>query len=147
MRGKRRLVRDVIKGQTILTMPPDTKVRAAAERMRERGVGSAMVVEDGRLAGIFTERDGLFRVLAAGLDPDATPISAVMTADVTTVPGSTPLLHALHVMHEGGFRHVPVVEDGHPVGMVSIRDALGEELDRFHDEVARKEAISEVVAY
>jgi len=110
----------------------------AAER-----VGSVMVVRDGRLAGIFTERDALFRVLAARRDPETTRIADVMTANPQTITPDRPLGHAMHMMNEGGFRHVPVVVDGRPVGMVSARDALGCELLAFEQELEQRESISE----
>ncbi|TAN56103.1 MAG: CBS domain-containing protein, partial [Magnetospirillum sp.] len=94
-----RLIRDVIKAQTILTMAPDTTVRAAAREMTARKVGAVMVVEADKLVGIFTERDGLFRVLAEGRNPDATPLSAVMTAKPATITADRRLGHALHMMH------------------------------------------------
>jgi CBS domain-containing protein len=143
---RRRLVKDVIAGQRLLALPPEATVREAARRMREANVGAVLVVaDDGRLAGIFTERDGLFRVVAEGKDPDATPLSQVMSRTLITVAAATPVTEALHLMHDGGFRHVPVVEKGIPVGVVSIRDALGDELTRFHDEVERKRQLLEIV--
>jgi CBS domain-containing protein len=140
-----RLIRDVISGQIILTMAPATTVRYAARQMKARKVGAVMVVETGRLVGIFTERDGLFRVLAEGLNPDITPLSAVMTADPATIGADARLGHALHAMTDGGFRHMPVVKDGAPIGMVSIRDALGSELANFEREAAAKAELGEIL--
>lgn len=138
-----RHLRDIIRNQIILTLPAEASVRAAARAMAERRVGSVMIVEAGRLKGIFTERDALFRVLAQGLDPDTTALSAVMTENVTTLDAGMTLGQALHQMHDGGFRHVPVTEMGRPVGMVSIRDALATELASFEREVAIKESLVE----
>ena len=77
-----RLIRDVIKSQAILTMAPETSVRAAAREMKTREVGAVMVAEAGKLVGIFTERDGLFRVLAEGRDPgDLTTIEEPMALE------------------------------------------------------------------
>ena len=140
-----RLIRDVIKTQTVLTMSPDTSVRAAARQMKQRKVGAVMVVEADRLVGIFTERDGLFRVLAEERDPDATPLSAVMTARPATITADCRLGHALHMMHDAGFRHLPVVDGTMPVGMISIRDALGAELTNFEREVAVKTGLEEIL--
>lgn len=140
-----RLIRDVIKAQTILTMSPDVTVRAAAREMKQRKVGAVMVEEAGKLVGIFTERDGLFRVLAEARDPDVTPLSAVMTARPTTISADRRLSHALHLMHDNGYRHLPVVEAGAPVGMISIRDALGVELTSFEREVAAKAELEEIL--
>ena len=100
-------------------------MREAAQLMASEKIGALPVVKDGRLAGIFTERDALVRVLARGLDPDTTRLAEVMTADPVTIDARRPLKHALQMMVDGNFRHVPVVEGGSVVGMVSARDALG----------------------
>jgi len=141
-----RTIRSVIRQQTVITVPADTTVRTAAHMMKEYRIGSVMVVEGERLVGIFTERDALFRVLAGGLDPDRTRLDQVMTPDPTTIAPDRPMVHALHLMHDGGFRHLPVVERGRPVGVLSIRDAVGVELARFEQEVHDKEAITEILA-
>lgn len=126
---QQRLVGDVIMGQIAVTLPPEATVHEAACRMKVAKVGSVMVVAADRLVGIFTERDALFRVIAEGLDPDGTALSQVMTKWVTTVSVDTPFIEALELMHEGGFRHLPVLDGNAPVGIVSIRDAMGQELE------------------
>lgn len=141
-----RPIRSIIRNQKIHSVPCDATVRTAAHVMREYRIGALLVLEEGRLAGIFTERDALFRVLAGGLDPDRTRVGEVMTRDPATLPPDRPVLHALHLMHDGGFRHLPVVEHGKPVGMVSIRDAMGLELVRFEQEMDEREAIAEILA-
>lgn len=141
-----RTIRTIIEGQELLSAPATTTVCEAARMMRQRRVGAMVVVEEGRLVGVFTERDALFRVVAEGRDATATPLSAVMTANPTTVGPDDSFTHALELMHEGKFRHVPVVENGRPVGMVSSRDALGPELEAFVYELLRQEQISEVLA-
>ncbi|MBI2236202.1 MAG: CBS domain-containing protein [Magnetospirillum sp.] len=97
-----RNIRDVIMNQNVVTLSRDASVRVAACEMARHRVGSVMVVEDGRLAGIFTERDALFRVLAAWLDPGRTTLAQVMTADPAVIPVTASLSHAMHVMHDGG---------------------------------------------
>ncbi|MCW2246282.1 CBS domain-containing protein [Azospirillum fermentarium] len=141
-----RPVRDIVRHQRIFTITPDTTVRTAAVMMKEFGVGSLMVTAGDRLTGIFTERDALFRVLAGGLDPTRTTVEQVMTPDPLTVTPDCMVLNALHRMHDGGFRHMPVVEDGRPVGMVSIRDAVGPELATLERELDEKEALAEILA-
>lgn len=140
-----RLIKDVVKNQAILTMAPGASVREAARQMKLRRVGAVMVVEGGKLVGIFTERDGLFRVLADGRDPEATTLAAVMTANPATITPDRKLGHALHMMNDSGFRHLPVVENGSPIGMVSIRDALGSELANFEREVVAKAELGEIL--
>ncbi|MBS0542940.1 MAG: CBS domain-containing protein [Proteobacteria bacterium] len=138
-----RTIASVVRGQRILTAEREMSVREASMRMAAERVGSVMIVESGKLVGIFTERDALFRVLAAGLAPDRTRLADVMTPNPQTITPDRPLVHAMHLMTEGGFRHVPVVIDGRPVGMVSARDALGSELLAFEHELEQREAISE----
>jgi len=140
-----RSLRSIIAKQTPLTAPPGMTVAEAAGLMRSSRVGALMVVENGRLAGIFTERDALYRVIAAGRDPQATRLADVMTRECQTVDPDKPLGHALHLMYEGGFRHVPVVENGTPLGMVSARDALGPELEDFESELVKREHIREIL--
>lgn len=110
--------------QPVLTFAGDTPVSDVARTMRERQFGAAMIVAGSKLVGIFTERDALFRVVAAGLDPRETRVGDVMTRDPQTIHPSRPFIEALHMMHDGRFRHVPIVEDGRPVGIVSVREAL-----------------------
>ncbi|MBV8612764.1 MAG: CBS domain-containing protein [Acetobacteraceae bacterium] len=140
-----RTIREIIRNQRVLTLPPDASVRVAARAMAERHVGSVMVVERGTLVGILTERDCLERVLAPGLDPDATEIGGVMTRNVMTITPDLLLVNALHRMHDCGFRHMPVVEGGRPVGMVSVRDALGSDLVRFESDEEIKKRLAEVL--
>ena len=78
-------------------------VLAAARLMREQRIGALLVIHEGRLAGIFTERDALFRVIAEGRSPARTRIAEVMTANPRTIAPDRPFGHALHHMHEGGF--------------------------------------------
>ncbi|MBC7953594.1 MAG: CBS domain-containing protein [Rhodospirillaceae bacterium] len=140
-----RLIREVIKHRTCVTMPPQASVREAAQEMSKLRIGAVVVVENGKLAGIFTERDGLFRVLADGLDPDTTRLDQVMTTNVTTISADKPLLSALHLMQENSFRHLPVVDGGLPKGMLSIRDALDYELVHFLRDMEKKEALTEII--
>lgn len=141
-----RTVRQIVSGQQLLCTGPDTSVREAAQQMAAKKVGAIMVTgPDGKLLGIFTERDAINRVLALGRNPDATPLSEVMTANLQTIAAEKPLSHALHMMYEGGFRHVPVSEDGKPLGMISARDALGPELAQFENELADRDRLTELI--
>jgi CBS domain-containing protein len=140
-----RLVHSIIEHQNLLTASPETTVSEAAGLMKRNQVGAIIVVERGRLAGIFTERDALFRVLAEGRDPQATRLADVMTRDPQTIAPDKPLGHALHMMYEGRFRHVPVVENEKPLGIVSARDALGPELLEFEAELVKREHIREIL--
>ncbi len=140
-----RSIREIIAHQKILSAPETMTVREAAIRMAEAKVGAMLILDHGKLTGIFTERDMLNRVVAKRLDPDATPLSQVMTSDPRTISADKPLAHALVMMDEGGYRHVPVMDNGQPVGMVSARDALGAELIEFENELQRREHLTEIM--
>ena len=142
-----RTLRSIVTQQKVLaTAQAKTTVREAARLMQQTRVGALLVVEHGHLVGIFTERDALFRVMAAGLDPDNTPLSTVMTLDPVTVHPDKPFLYALHLMYENGFRHVPVAENGKPLGMVSARDALALEEQEFEASLKQREHLRAIMA-
>ena len=134
-------IKSVIEPRKLVVAGPDTRVSEAARLMKEGKVGAVLVVEGGLLIGIFTERDALFRVMAGGLDPDSTLLRDVMTRDPTTVTPDESFGYALLLMHENGFRHAPVVENGRPVGVVSARHALDPDLEEFTAEAERRKAI------
>jgi len=131
----------LIEPRRLVVASPDTTVSAAATLMQEGRVGAVLVVEDGRLAGIFTERDAVYRVMAAGRDPLTTLLKDVMTPDPLTVAPEETFGYALLLMHEKGFRHAPVVVDGRPIGVVSARHALDPELEEFAAEAERRKHI------
>lgn len=130
----RRVVPDVVRNQQLLQLPPDATVRSAALAMRERHVGAVLVTAHDHLAGIFTERDMVNRVVAESRDPDRTTLAEVMTADPDTIAPTTTAIEALRRMDDGGYRHLPIVENGRIVGIVSRRDFHGDEKSRLDDE-------------
>ena len=141
-----RLIRKIIEDQEIVTAPADMTVSEAALLMREKHIGAVIVVKNDQLAGIFTERDALFRVVAEGRDGKTTHLADVMTRNPQTVRPDQPFSVALQMMYGGKFRHVPVVEDGRPVGIISARDALGPELEAFVYELLRQEQVENILA-
>ena len=134
-------IRSVMKRKKILMAPPETTVSKAAKLMATKNVGAVMVVEDERLVGIFTERDAVFRVMARGRDAQTTRLADVMTTPPLTIDPDKSFGHALLMMHENGFRHVPVMENGWPIGVVSARHALDPELEEFAVEAERRKSI------
>jgi CBS domain-containing protein len=106
----------------LLTVEPGMPLAEAARRMHERGVGAILVLEDGRLVGILTERDTL-RAVATGHEPNEA-VSEWMTHHPETIESTDTTEHAAVIMIHGGFRHLPVVEGGDVVGMLSIRDLM-----------------------
>lgn len=134
-------VRSVMERKKLLTASPDTTVSQAAKLMAKKNVGAVMVVEEEHLVGIFTERDALTRVIAQERDTQTTRLAEVMTTNPRTVdPGKT-FGSALLMMFEYGFRHVPVVEEGRVIGIVSSRNALDPELEEFVAEAQRRKHI------
>jgi CBS domain-containing protein len=138
-----RSIRSIVEGQTPITASKLATIIEAARLMRMHTVGSIMVVDGTRLIGIFTERDALFRVLAAGRDPAATRLADVMTPQPQTIHPDEPFLRALRMMHEGKFRHMPVVEFDRPLGVVSMRDALHEDLTELRADLEQREELRE----
>ncbi|MSP97612.1 MAG: CBS domain-containing protein [Betaproteobacteria bacterium] len=141
-----RTIRMIIEEQEPLTAPAQTTVGEAARLMKQNQCGAVMVVENGQLVGIFTERDALFKVSAEGRDVQTTRISEVMTRTPHVIHPDKPFADALHLMRVNGFRHVPVVEDGRPIGMVTARDALGPELEDFIYEWIRQGQVDDILA-
>lgn len=144
----RRVIRDILADRNLYSAGKSMTVRAACRLMAENKIGALLVVEGEQIAGIFTERDALNKVLATSLDPDVTTLSEVMVHDPQTIRANKPLAYALQMMSEGGFRHVPVVDDdGVPVGMVSARDALGQDIVEFERELKRLEELEGSIGY
>ena len=105
----------------VLTVEPSDTIGEAAEKMTNHGVGAVVVSDFGRMIGIFTERD-LMRAVAGRVHSSEARVREWMTADPLTLgPDATPE-DAAKIMLDNGFRHVPIVDEGRPVGIVSIRD-------------------------
>ena len=117
-------VSDVIADQVLTVIEPGINVRNAAQTMADRNIGAVAVVASGKLAGIFSERDIMARVVAKGLNPDETLVEGVMSKQLVVADPSENIDQALQKMHSIHARHLPVVSDGILVGMVSIRDLL-----------------------
>lgn len=116
----------IIQGRRVVVQPPSATVRQAVLVMAECRIGAVPVVEGRNLIGIFTERDVLTRVIALGRDVDRTRLEEVMTRRPETVSIECPMIEALEVMIEGGFRHLPVIADGMVAGVISMRDIPAE---------------------
>lgn len=117
------IIPDIIHNQTISALSAERPVLEGAKLMAEKNVAAIVVIsDDGKLSGIVTERDLTQRVLAKGLDPDKTTIGDIMTKDPDTLSPGDSALDALELMSVRKYRHLPVVENGEVVGMVSIRD-------------------------
>jgi CBS domain-containing protein len=137
-------IAEIIEGHPLIHADPSDSVREVARMMTERNVGAVAVLDAGRLVGVFSERDLMARVVAAGVDPDHTPVSAVMTKELIVADAGDGVDAALQKMHERKCRHLPVVRGGKLIGMLSIRDLL-----QVDDENNRQRAsfLSELVTY
>ena len=117
------LVEPFVTRQEVLAVEPEHTLSEAARRMRDRGVGSAVVIEEAD-PGIITERD-LLRALADGADPTSTKIGAYRTPNAVTITLTWQVVDAARTMMERGFRHLIVLDEaGQIVGMLSIRDMV-----------------------
>jgi len=138
-----RKMSDLVRNQDPLMLPPSTTVQEAAARMRDRMVGAVLVIEgDARLVGIFTGRDAVSRVLAEGKDPAATTLTEVMTYNPETMTPSHSAIEALRLMRDARCRHLPIVDQGRVVGIVSRGDFRGLEQDRLDEETGLWERIA-----
>ena len=117
------LVRDVMTGAAVTDSAADT-LRSAAERMWREQTGSLLVMDGGRLAGIITERD-LLRAVALGADLTTATVDEAMTTEVFTVSPDMPLRDAAREMAVRWIRHLPVVDAGQVLGVISMRDVTG----------------------
>lgn len=110
------------KGREVFSIAPDTSVWDAASAMDERHIGALIVLKEGRVAGVFSERDLLSRVVLKGLDPRSTSVSAVMSTDLVYVTPQTLIHEAMAVMTEHRCRHLPVMDEERLAGLISIGD-------------------------
>jgi CBS domain-containing protein len=140
-----RPIRQIIQNRKLITAAEDTCVAEAARIMKDAKVGALLVIRKNHLAGIFTERDALNRVLAEGLDPRETRLGGVMTRNPDTIAPDKPFGDALIMMYDHGYRHMPVVEGGVPIGIISMRDALPPELSELEVDIEAREHIAEVL--
>ena len=133
---------DMVRNQDPVALPPEATVKDACQRMRDRRIGAVLIIEaDRRLVGIFTGRDAVHRVLAAGKNAARTTLAEVMTRDPNAMPPGNTAIEALRLMEDGRFRHLPIVDDGKVVGIVSRFDFSGIELDRLDEETGLWERI------
>jgi CBS domain-containing protein len=119
-----RQIGEIIEGHPLFHVPSTSTVRDVARTMSDRNIGAIAVLDSGKLVGIFSERDVLTRIVAEGRNPDDTRVDSVMTKDIIVASPGDDINDALQKMHECNCRHLPVVQGGNLVGMISIRDLL-----------------------
>ncbi len=124
-------VKSLVKGKALVHVHPGATVFEAAYMMTRARIGAIVVLDDGRLIGIFTERDLLNRVVVGDLDPRKTPISEVMTRNVVVAKADETCQKCIEKMQAVGCRHLPIVEGDRLIGLISMRDLL------LHDNIAK----------
>jgi CBS domain-containing protein len=129
------LIGNLLKGQVMVSAEVRQTVLEVARTMVRHNIGAVPVLRDGQLAGIFSERDLMSRVVVAGKDPAQTLVSEVMTEDPLTIEWNDNLETGMTLMRRHSFRHLPVCQGSELKGVISLRDILLHDLDEKYDEV------------
>lgn len=137
----KRIVPDIVQRTEIVTCPLTATVQEACEAMAAKRIGAVVVGSSTNLAGIFTERDLLMRVVAKGLIPRDITLEQVMTPNPDTLGPDADPFSALQTMREHNYRHLPVVEDGRLIAMVSIRDLYAAVTDDLEGDLESRDAL------
>lgn len=130
---------DMVQGRQPLTIEHEETVLEATRSMTAARKAAVLVLKDGRVAGIFTERDLMQRVLSEGRDPAATRISEVMTTPVVTAPSDLSYREGLKRMADHHVRYLPIVDEGRLVGMLSRRDLMARDIAVIEEMLERNE--------
>lgn len=139
------IVKSVMK-TNLITATPDETVEVVASRMKEHNLGAILLVEDGKLVGIFTERDALNRIAAAGKNPKGLPVKEVATANPVVAKESMHVKECAQILRDRGFRHLPVVNDqGKNVGIISSRDFFMYMTDELEQVIDRSREKGQVI--
>ncbi|MGK5092326.1 CBS domain-containing protein [Deltaproteobacteria bacterium TL4] len=116
------LVKSIMKKNLVIS-EPDSTVMEAIQKMGEQKIGTVLIVEDGKLLGIFSERDLLMRVMVQHKNPETTLLKEVYTSNPITVSENTPVKECVQLLRKHGFRHLPVTNHkGKVIGIISSRD-------------------------
>lgn len=138
-----RKVRDLVRNSPLVQAAPDEVIRSAAKRMSAERCGSILVLDDGKLVGIFTERDLLIRVIGAGRNPDATRLGDVMTPDPDTIGADDSPKDAVRRMDQFSYRYLPVVDQGRIIGVLSTRHLPFADVIGMQWELGERHALAE----
>ena len=141
-----RKLRDICAGQTLVHAAPSATVSETAKRMKEHGVGTALILQDGKLAGLFSWGNLRKRVLANDLDPKSTPVGNVMTTDLVCLDCDEQGIQSIRAMNDRHICHVivnGVGEQGY--GIVSVHDFPDQEMHEFEDEFELEEHLWEEI--
>jgi CBS domain-containing protein len=128
-------LREIMREGFLFAVRRDATVAEAARTMTEKNVGIVVVLDDNRLAGVFSERDTVRRVIDRGLDPNTTEVGDVMSRDLVVADENEDYQSAMRKMDQANIRHLPVVRGSQVVSMLSIRDLMRVDMQRMHDEL------------
>ena len=128
-------IRELVKDREVYTVEAGDTVLSASQFMMKHNIGAVPVLRDGKLAGIFSERDLMKRVVAEQRDPSKTKVSDVMTKDPLVVGPDESFEHCMVVMKQHGFRHLPIWDGRNLMGLLSLRDLLLKDLEEKDGEV------------
>lgn len=140
---RHRQVKEIMSTEIVRHLAPTSPVAEAIKVMDRHNIGCVIVQERGAPVGVFTERDLVRRVVARGLDAEQTSLNDVMTREPDTLAPSDTVDEAIRRMDEFGYRHMPVVERGSVVGVVSLRDCSIDDLAAMAHELEDRRAIAE----
>jgi CBS domain-containing protein len=138
-----RPIREIIERDRLISVGPDSTAKEAVAAMVEHHCGSIVVLESGKVAGIFTERDLMLRVVHAGRDPAKTTMREVMTKSPDTIDADAPVANAIRAMDEFSYRYLPVLERGRCIGVISTRHLPFSDVLEMKDELEVRHDIAE----
>jgi CBS domain-containing protein len=138
MTGK--IVPDIVQNQTIQSLRSSSTVREAAILMATNNISAILVSDNDKLLGIITERDLTNKVVADGLDPETTPCTQIMTSKPDVLSPNDSPTTALELMQMRGYRHLPVVDTGQIIGIVSMRDLYAAMKVQLEEDIRQREA-------
>ena len=139
----KRPVREIIERDRLVAVAPTTTVKAAVDAMAEHRCGSVLVMEGDTVAGIFTERDLMLRVVHAGRDPATTSMVEVMTRTPDTIAADAPVADAIRAMDEFSYRYLPVLDGGRCIGVISTRHLPFKDIIEMSPELQTRHDIAE----
>lgn len=123
-----RPLRQILAGKpkALWTVGPKDSALSAMRLMADKHIGLVVVMDNQAIVGVLSERDCVRRLVVAGKSPDTTPVAEIMVRNVITADVGKTFAECLKLMHEHGFRHLPITENGVAIGVISIRDLMGE---------------------
>jgi CBS domain-containing protein len=135
-----RPLQQMLKSSALWTVAPSDTVLAAARIMAEKNIGFLVVLEDGKIVGVLSERDCIRRVILAGKSPEVTLIADIMVRDVVKATLENTFVDCLRLMHAHGIRHLPVLDNNKTIGVISIRDLLREAVEHHAKVISELES-------